>query len=93
MGGEGVTPANSERIFGTGDLSENFYKVHEKALGFDEFTVFAGGLSMKLKRGMTFVLEHEFVFPDRAVGIENTFVLGENSVKKLTIFEGSIIKI
>jgi len=42
---------------------------------------------------MTFVLGPEFVFPDRPVGIENTFVLGENSVEKLTIFEDSIIKI
>jgi len=49
VGGEGVTPANSERIFGIGDLPENFYKVHENALGFDEFPVFAGGLSMKLE--------------------------------------------
>ena len=76
-----------------GDLSENFYKAHENALELDEFSVFAGGLSMKLERGMTLALEFEFVLQDRAICIESTFALRGNSVEKLMIFEGSIIKI
>ena len=46
--------------------------------------MFASGVKQELKEGMTFALEPKFVFPEGAVGIENTFVLREKGVEKLT---------
>ncbi len=66
---------------------------HGVGLELDEFPVFAKGLTMKFDNGMTFALEPKFVFPDGAVGIENTFVLRDGQVEKLTIFDEQIIKI
>ncbi|MCK5311320.1 MAG: M24 family metallopeptidase [Desulfobacteraceae bacterium] len=66
---------------------------HGAGLELDEFPVFADGLSMKLEKGMSFAIEPKFVFPDGAVGVENTFVLGEDSVEKLMLFDENIIKL
>jgi len=66
---------------------------HGVGLELDEFPVFAGGLSRKLENGMTFALEPKFVFPDGVVGIENTFVLRDDRVEKLTLFNENVIKL
>ncbi len=39
---------------------------------------------MKLQTGMTFALEPKFVFPEGAIGIENTYSLEESGAKRLT---------
>jgi Xaa-Pro aminopeptidase len=66
---------------------------HGVGLELDEFPVFAKGLSMELEKGMTFAIEPKFVFPDGAVGIENTFVLRGDRVEKLTLFDENVIKL
>jgi Xaa-Pro aminopeptidase len=66
---------------------------HGVGLELDEFPVFAKGLSMKLEIGMCFAIEPKFVFPDGAVGIENTFALRDDKVEKLTLFDENIIKV
>ena len=57
---------------------------HGVGLELDEFPVFAPGLKMPLEKGMVFALEPTFVFPEGAVGIENTHVVTENGVRTLT---------
>ncbi|MCK5096465.1 MAG: aminopeptidase P family protein [Desulfobacteraceae bacterium] len=81
-----------ENFMGIGNDRVKFVG-HGVGLELDEFPVFAKGLSMKLKKGMTFALEPKFVFPDGAVGIENTFVLRDSRVEKLTLFDENIIKL
>ncbi|MCK5542836.1 MAG: aminopeptidase P family protein [Desulfobacterales bacterium] len=66
---------------------------HGVGLELDEFPVFAKGLFMKLEKGMTFAIEPTFVFPDGAVGIENTFVLWDDGVEKLTLYDENVIKL
>lgn len=39
---------------------------------------------------MVFAMEPKFVFPDGAVGIENTFVVGDEGLETLTVFDESI---
>lgn len=57
---------------------------HGVGLELDEFPVFAPGLKMPLEKGMVFALEPTFVFPDGAVGIENTHVVTADGVRTLT---------
>ena len=82
----------SENFMGLGNDQVKFVG-HGVWLELDEFPVFAKGLSMKLEKGMTFALEPKFVFPDGAVGIENTFVLRDDSVEKLTLHDENVIKL
>ena len=57
---------------------------HGVGLELDELPVFAPKVQSEIQPGMTFALEPKFVFPEGAVGIENTFVLREDGVEKLT---------
>lgn len=57
---------------------------HGVGLELDEFPVFAPGLKMPLQQGMVFAWEPTFVFPEGAVGIENTHVVTEKGVQTLT---------
>jgi len=57
---------------------------HGVGLELDELPIFAQGLKMPLEKGMVFALEPKFVFPDGAVGIENTHVVEEDGVRTLT---------
>lgn len=66
---------------------------HGLGLELDEFPIFAKGLKMPLAAGMTFALEPKFVFPEGAIGIENTFVLREDGAHKMTHGPENIIKL
>ncbi|MDD5095238.1 MAG: Xaa-Pro peptidase family protein [Dehalococcoidia bacterium] len=57
---------------------------HGVGLELDEAPTFAKGIRMQLRPNMTFALEPKFVFPEGAIGIENTFLLKEDGVETLT---------
>jgi Xaa-Pro aminopeptidase len=57
---------------------------HGVGLELDEYPIFAKGVKMPLAVGMTFALEPKFVFPEGAIGIENTYALTADGVQVLT---------
>ncbi|MDX9839978.1 MAG: Xaa-Pro peptidase family protein, partial [Desulfobulbus sp.] len=57
---------------------------HGVGLELDEYPIFAKGVNMVLEPGMTFALEPKFVFPEGAIGTENTFLLTGDGVRVLT---------
>jgi Xaa-Pro aminopeptidase len=67
---------------------------HGVGLEINEPPVLAPRSKELLEVNTVFALEPKFVIPGTgAVGIENTFVVTENSIEKLTIFEESIINL
>jgi len=66
---------------------------HGIGIELDELPVIASGFNNPLQAGMVFALEPKFVFPDGAVGVENTYLLTENGLEALTVFEEDIIYI
>jgi len=66
---------------------------HGLGLELDEFPIFAQGLKMPLAAGMTFALEPKFVFPEGAIGIENTFVLHEDGPQAMTHAPEHIVRL
>jgi Xaa-Pro aminopeptidase len=52
--------------------------------------VIARGYDVPLEEGMVFALEPKFVFPEGAVGIENTLVVTPQGLKNLTVFDENI---
>jgi Xaa-Pro aminopeptidase len=63
---------------------------HGVGIELDELPVLARGFNMPLKEGMVFALEPKFVFPEGAVGIENTFTVTASGAVNLTVFNESI---
>ncbi len=72
-----------EHFMGMGNNRVRFIG-HGVGLELDEFPIFAKGMKMPLLPGMTFALEPKFVFPEGAVGIENTYALTADGLKVLT---------
>lgn len=67
---------------------------HGVGLELNELPVLAAGVEDLLAPGMVFALEPKFVFPgEGAVGIENTVVVTENGVKRLTNFPDEVYRI
>ncbi|MBM9537041.1 M24 family metallopeptidase [Desulfobulbus alkaliphilus] len=66
---------------------------HGVGLELDEYPIFAKGVKMELTPGMTFALEPKFVFPEGAIGIENTYVLDNDSARVLTHAPEEIIRV
>ena len=66
---------------------------HGIGIELDELPVIASGFNSPLQAGMVFALEPKFVFPDGAVGVENTYLLTESELEPLTVFEENIIYI
>lgn len=67
---------------------------HGVGLELDELPVLAKGLDTVLEPGMVFAIEPKFVFPgEGVVGIENTFVLMDKGVEKLTITPDELVSI
>ncbi|HWR38796.1 MAG TPA: Xaa-Pro peptidase family protein, partial [Patescibacteria group bacterium] len=58
---------------------------HGVGLELDELPILAKGLTMPLLPGMTFALEPKFVFPEGAVGIENTYLMTDNGPERLSL--------
>ncbi|MFZ5595607.1 MAG: M24 family metallopeptidase [Bacillota bacterium] len=86
-------------IAGRAGLGENFMGLVDRApfvghgvgIELDEMPVLARGRRIPLETGMTLAIEPKFVFDEGAVGIENTFVVGEGGLENLTEFEEDII--
>jgi Xaa-Pro dipeptidase len=66
---------------------------HGVGVELDEYPFIARGLNdQNLKENMTFAFEPKAVFPGLgAVGIENTFRVGENGLKHLTFSNQELI--
>ena len=73
----------SENFMGMGQDRVRFVG-HGVGLELDEMPVLAKGLKQALEPGMVFALEPKFVFPEGAVGIENTHLVTESGVETLT---------
>lgn len=63
---------------------------HGIGIELDELPVIARGYKVPLQEGMVFALEPKFVFPDGAVGIENTLVVTSQGLENLTVFDENI---
>ncbi len=63
---------------------------HGVGIELDELPVLAGGFKTTLETGMVIALEPKFIFPDGAVGIENTFLVGNNGLETLTLFNEEV---
>jgi Xaa-Pro aminopeptidase len=63
---------------------------HGVGIELDELPVLARGFEMPLAEGMVFALEPKFVFPEGAVGIENTLVVTPQGLENLTVFDEDI---
>ncbi|MDO9534468.1 MAG: Xaa-Pro peptidase family protein [Bacillota bacterium] len=59
---------------------------HGIGIELDELPVIAHGVNIPLEEGMVFALEPKFVFPDGAVGLENTYLVTKNGLETLTVF-------
>lgn len=66
---------------------------HGVGIELDELPVIARGSRAPLEEGMVLALEPKFVFPEGAVGIENTFVVTPQGLQNLTVFQEDIIYI
>ncbi len=58
---------------------------HGIGLELDEWPILAKGMKTPILPGMTFALEPKFVFPEGAIGTENSFVMTENGPDYLSI--------
>ena len=80
----------SEYFMGT-NLQAKFVG-HGIGMQINELPVFSSRSKELLMPDMAFALEPKFVIPDvGAVGIENSFLVTDNGVEKLTLFEEDII--
>jgi Xaa-Pro dipeptidase len=66
---------------------------HGIGIELDEFPIIGRGFDTPLQAGMVFALEPKFIFPDGAVGIEDTYLVTKDGLEKLTVFEEDIIYI
>ncbi|MDD4170132.1 MAG: Xaa-Pro peptidase family protein, partial [Desulfotomaculaceae bacterium] len=66
---------------------------HGVGLELDEPPVIAAGFKIPLAEGMVIAIEPKFVFPDGAVGIENTFIVTAGGLETITDFDEDIIYI
>jgi Xaa-Pro aminopeptidase len=73
----------ADHFMGTGEGRVRFVG-HGVGLELDELPVFAQGVETSLSPGMSFAIEPKFVFPEGAVGIENTFVMEAGGIRPLT---------
>jgi len=79
-------------------LSEHFmgypepvaFTGHGLGIELDELPVLARGYDRPLEEKMVFALEPKFVFPEGAVGIENTYRVTPKGLETLTEFDESI---
>ncbi|AEG16311.1 peptidase M24 [Desulfofundulus kuznetsovii DSM 6115] len=80
----------AEHFMGCGDQVR--FVGHGIGLELNELPVLARGVKEKLQAGMVVAIEPKFIFPGRgAVGIENTFVVGEQGLERLTTFPDEVV--
>jgi Xaa-Pro aminopeptidase len=58
---------------------------HGLGIELDEWPILAKGIKTPIVPGMTFALEPKFVFPEGAIGTENSFVMTETGPEYLSI--------
>jgi Xaa-Pro aminopeptidase len=64
---------------------------HGIGLELDEYPFLAQGQRLKLQKNMVIALEPKLVFPGKGVvGIENTHVVRENGLERLTNYQDEI---
>jgi len=81
----------SENFMGFGPDQAKFLG-HGVGLELDELPVLAAGVKLSLQPGMVFAVEPKFAFPgEGVVGIENTWVLTESGVARLTSTPDEIV--
>ncbi|MCC8145145.1 MAG: Xaa-Pro peptidase family protein [Bacteroidales bacterium] len=77
-----------------GTVQQAKFTGHGVGLEINEPPVLMGRSKDTLQPGMTIAFEPKFVLPDiGAVGIENTFLITENGIEKITVFEENIMKL
>ena len=82
-----------EQFMGPPDYKTRFIG-HGIGLEIDEYPFIAQNHDYPLEAGMTFALEPKMVFPgEGAVGIENTFTVGEGRAEKLTPAQETLIEV
>ena len=64
---------------------------HGVGIELNEWPVLAPGFKIPLEKGMVIAIEPKFIFPEGVVGLENTYVVGENGLETLTLFDEGII--
>jgi Xaa-Pro aminopeptidase len=70
------------------------FVAHGVGLELDELPVLAAGARGELAAGNVIAVEPKFVFPGvGAIGIENTFVVGEAGAERLTVFPDDVIRV
>lgn len=70
------------------------FVAHGVGLELDELPVLAKGSTTVLEAGMVFAAEPKFVFPGQGtVGIENTFVVTEHGLERITIAGEGIVEV
>ena len=82
----------AEHFMGLGPDGVRFIG-HGVGLELDEYPIFAKGVNTVLEPGMTFALEPKFVFPEGAIGTENTFLLTGDGVRVLTLAPETITRV
>jgi Xaa-Pro aminopeptidase len=81
----------SDSFMGIGDSQVRFVG-HGVGLELDELPVLAKGFDAPLEAGMTIAIEPKIFFPEHGgVGIENTYLITEESSEKLTVFPEEIM--
>jgi Xaa-Pro aminopeptidase len=89
---EFVKDKGYENFFMGGDEQRVPFIGHGIGLELDEFPFLAAGQKMKLRPGMVIALEPKLIFPGQGVvGIENTHLVTQNGLERLTLFEDDII--
>ncbi|GHT75024.1 peptidase M24 [Bacteroidia bacterium] len=82
--------------------ADNFMGIHQQAkfvghgvgIEINELPVLTGRSKEVLQAGMVFAYEPKFVLPNvGAVGIENTYLVTETGLEKLTVFEENILNL
>ena len=63
---------------------------HGVGLEVDEWPVIGPGSDTVLHEGMVLAIEPKFVFPDGAIGLENTFVVGKKGLEALVDIDDEI---
>ncbi len=63
---------------------------HGIGLEQDELPVIGYKFKTPLEPGMVFALEPKFTFPDGAVGIENTYLVTQDGLETLTVFDEGV---
>lgn len=77
-----------------GNVQQTKFVGHGVGLEINEGPVLSKGNKMLLQKGMTIAIEPKFVLPGTgAIGNENTYLVCENGLKTLTIFDENIVNL